>query len=323
MTTLKKALEDFFAMKFADIENAQSSLVKELPPNTRVVWNTQLLAQAVKLFEPYNQFLSEKLNDFPVELQPIFEQVSRQSLETNMTDLISRAQKLETIPKIVNPSFKKEALRSEVLNFKESSQHISELLGIFDRLELHKTNRTMFMVVAIQGNRILEEIDQLLQEDNLYMVKDGGFGWWNGQKSPVFAAYNVNDTDELKYYFGIQRDRIRFLTNEYSLPVISLLGYQNIHRGYVNLPLVKKWERIIAAFESYEKKKPGNSIDILEDFILNGINDIAAKNCSKEIPNRVLQAKSDDFFLVQRNELRKKIYQRCQHLSFEKEVREF
>ncbi len=323
MTTLKKALDDFFAMKFADIENARTNLIKELPPSTRIVWNTQLLAQAVKLYEPYNLFLSEKLNDFPIELQPIFEQVARESLETNMTDLIGRAQKLETIPKIVNPSFAKEALRSEVLNFKESSKHISELLGIFDRLELHKTNRLIFRVVAVQGNRILDEIDRLLQEDNLYMVKDNGFGWWNGQKSPVFAAYNVNDVEELKYYFAIQRDRVRFLTNEYAMPIISLLGYQNKNRGYVNLPLVKKWERIIAAFESFEKKKPGNSILILEDFIMTGINEIAAKSCTKEIPNHVLQARSNDFFLAQRNDLRKKIYQRCQRLSFEREIREF
>lgn len=323
MTTLKKALEDFFAMKFADIESARASMIAELPLQTRIVWNTQLLAQAVKLHEPYSLFLSEKLNDFPIELQPIFEQVARQSLETNMKDLIGRAQKLETIPKIVNPSYAKEVLRSEVLNFKESSKHISELLGIFDRLELHKTNRMIFSVVAVQGNRILEKIDRLLQEDNLYMVKDGGFSWWNGQKSPVFAAYNVNDADELKYYFNIQRERVRYLTNEYAIPIISLLGYQNKHRGYVNLPLVKKWERIIAAFEDFKKKKPGNSIAILEDFIQSGINEIAAKSCTKEIPSRVLQANSNDFFLDQRNYLRKKIYQRCQRLNFEKEFREF
>ncbi|MBU2510635.1 hypothetical protein KJ966_04835 [bacterium] len=323
MATLKKALEDFFAMKFADIENASSQMIRELPVNTRVVWNTQLLAQAVKLYEPYKLFVTEKLNDFPIELQPIFEQVARQSLETNMKDTIGRAQKTESIPKIENPSFKKEALRSEILNFKESSQYISSLLEIFDRLELHRTNRAMFRVVAVQGNRILLEIDQILLEDNLYMVKDGGFAWWNGQKSPVFAAYNVNDAEELKYYFDRQRDRIRFLTNDYAIPVVSLLGYNNKNRGYVDLPLVNKWERIIAAFASFEKKQPGNSITILEDFIINGINEIASKGCKKEIPIMIFQAKSSDYFLSQRNHLRKKLYLRCQHIRLENEIREF
>ncbi len=323
MTTLKKALEDFFAMKFADIENASSQMVRELPPNTRVIWNTQLLAQAVKLYEPYNLFVTEKLNDFPIELQPIFEQVARQSLETNIKDTIGRAQKTESIPKIANPSFRKEALRSEILNFKESSRFISSLLGIFDRLELHRTNRAIFRVVAVQGNRILLEIDRILQEDNLYMVKDGGFSWWNGQKSPVFAAYNVNDSEELKYYFGMQRERIRFLTNDYAIPIISLLGYHNKNRGYVNILLVNKWERIIAAFASFEKKQPGNSITILEDFILNGINTIASKGCKKEIPVMVFQAKSSDYFLSQRNQLRKKLYLRCQRISLENDIREF
>ncbi|MBU3917264.1 hypothetical protein KKA14_17155 [bacterium] len=323
ITTLKKALEDFFVMKFADIENARNNMLDTLPPNSRVVWNTQLLGQAVNLHDSYTLFLTEKLNDFPIELQPIFQQVAKQSLETNMVDLIGRSQILETIPKIGNPSFNKEMLRSDILNFRESSSHISKLLGIFDSLELHKTNQKLFRVVALQGNRILKEVDDILQEDDLYMVQGEGFSWWNGQKSPVLAAYNVNDVDELKYYFSVQRNRVAFLTNDYASPVIGLLGYQNKHRGYVDLPLVNKWEHIIEAFESFEKKKPGNSIGILEDFILTGINQIAADQCSREIPSMVITARSSDYFLNQRNQLRKKIHLRCQKLSFDKESREY
>ncbi len=323
MSTLKKALEDFFAMKFADIENASSHMIDKLPPSTQMIWNTQLLSQAANLYDPYNLFLTEKLNKFPIELQPIFEQVARQSLETNMIDLIGRSQKLETMPKMANPSFRKEALRSAVLNFNESSKSISKLLGIFDRLELHATNRKLFRVVAVQGNQILKEIDIMLQEDELYMAKEGGFDWWNGQKSPVFAAYNVNDEEELKYYFATQRTRIRYLTTELAIPIISLLGYQNKHRGYVNISLVNKWERIIAAFDDLEKKKPGNSINILEDFITKEINTIASTRCIKEIPAHVISARSNDYFLNQRNKLRKKLHLRCQKLSYDREVRTF
>lgn len=321
--TLKKALKDFFRMKFADIDNTQSKMLVTLSKNQRIVWNTQLLEQAVKLYDPYNQFMTERLNNFPRELQPIFEQVARESLETNMVDLIARAQELENIPKVANPSFRKETLRSEVLNFKESSKHIAKLLDIFDRLELHKTNRNLFRVVAVQGNRTLAEIDQMLREDDLYMSRDGGFSWWSGDRSPMLAAYNVNDIDELKLYFATQQDRIRFLTSEYASPLVNLLGYKNKNRGYVIVWLVKKWERIIKSFEMFEKKKPGNSINTLEKFILTGINEISAKHCSKEIPTRILSARSGDYFLNQRNRLRKKLYLRCQKLSFEKDLKEF
>ncbi len=321
VVTLKTVMENYFSMKFAVIEKEKVPMRSKLEKNQRLVWNSAFLKQAVKLYEPYSAFVNEKLHNFPKELQPIFDRVAKESLETNMVQLIVRAQKFEDSNKTLNPNFRKESLRIEVMNFRDVAKELNKLLEIFDRLELHETNRAIFKLIAIQGNRTLHAIDDLLKEESLYMVRDGNFQWWDGRKSPVFEAYNVNGNEELEIYFSVQRGLIAFLTKEFANPIVSFLGYKNKNRGFVNVPLVNKWERIITSYDLYEKKKPGNTLDVLEKFIVTEINTIVDKRCKTEIPSHILKATSGDFFLQQKNIIGKKLHQRCQMLAFADEVK--
>lgn len=323
VVTLTKSLKDYFSMKFAAIENENAKISFEIPKGRRLVWNGLHLQQAIKLYESYNQFVTERLIEFPRDLQAVFQQVAKESLETNMIDMISRAYQFEFAPDELNVSLQKEALRSEVMNFKEVSNYLVKILEIFDRLKLHKTNQKLFRLVATQGNKTLKIVDQMLLEEDLYMMGQNGFQRWNGYNNPVFSAYNVSDKEELQFYFSVQRKRAAFLAQEYAVPLVSFLGYRNKFRGYVDIPLVTKWERIINDINQYEKKVPGNSIDTLENFIAMRVDEISKKQCNKEIPQRVLSAHSKDYFLQQKNRIAKKIFQRCQALSIERDFREF
>lgn len=323
LAEFKKALEDYFVLKFAIIDEVRMTMKSEPPLGSYLLWDSSFLEEGEKLYESYTTFITERLKNFPRNLQTIFERIARQSLEINMVSLIGQSQQFE--PDIIsqNPSQVREILRKQVLNFKEASPHLAKLLNIFDKLELHDSNRDLFHIVAHQGNLILSTVDKQLQQKNFYMMQNADFSWWNGQPSPSLAAYNVNDEEEMAYYLRLQREQISFLALESAKPVIDFMGYQYKFRGNVKVKLVNKWQRIIRSIEDYKGKKPGNSPDVLEKFIAKELDSIVAEGCLKRLNPSVLKTRSQDYFLKKRNYIRSRLYLRCQEIANKRQLRVF
>lgn len=323
MVETKSALEEYFKQKFAQIDPLQYQIRATIPKGTRLVWNATELREAIKLYDPYSLFLSEKLKNVPRNLQAIFEMVAKESLEANIVKHIALAQTMEPVRISTNPAQRKETLRGEILNFKESAPSLGELLEIFDKLELTKTNEALFQAVATQGNSMIRRTDGILKKGQFYQMRNGNFSWWDGKNPPALLAYNVNDTEEMNYYLKQQLDEVKFLNEEFAKPVVDFLGYKNKLRGHVEKKLIDKWYRINLSLESYQSKKPGNTPSILERFILTDIDTIVSNGCLDRLTPAVIRVQSRDYFLKQRNFIRKMLYIRCQELAEIQQVREF
>lgn len=313
----KNALDSYFSMTFARPANGKFQMIQSLPPGKQLIWNTAFLEQGVKLYENYQVFMQEKLPAFPGLFQPIFEHAARKSLESNLIGLLAKAQTLKNSSDNSNSALQQEILLSTNKNFKIASPYLGQILQILERLQMHSTNRRLFQVLAAQGNRTLKEVDRYLVDERLYLMKGDDFKWWNAVEAPSFRAYNVNGAEEMKYYLQIQRDRVAFLASEFAEPMVKLLGYRNKHRGTVNQALFTRWERILEALQAYQKKRPGNSIETLETFLLNDLDQMALKQCGGNSSNKYLHTHSGDYFLQIRNRIRRKLVTRCQEVNYQ------
>jgi len=311
---LKSELETLLSQEFMDIDTAESEEI-EIPSKTRLRWDKNLLSQAVKIFEPYEAYLSSGLQSFPVNLQHSISSMAKESLEKKVQDLVAQAQSFEPLREEMDGTLPETDVLLEIRNFNKSSQLLTRLLNYCDKLDLVKSYQILSDILYWQTATLLEAFNGFLEDENLYGVKDSSLFWWKGDDKVSFAAFEVLDQKELKNYLKLQRNRIKYLAREYAQPLVSFFMSSNVLRNRNEEQVLFKWDRILTELEKYANKKPKNSVGILETYILFELDKINANNFFKVISQEDLSETSGDIFLRKRNELRRMMYRQCQVLA--------
>ena len=162
---------------------------------------------------------------------------------------------------------------------------------------------------------LLAAVDQILQEDRLYEGKDNTFVWWTGSPAPFLAAYEVRSPEALTQYLELQRERVKALGQSYAAPLVAWLTPRAAQLDRTTTRLLTKWNAILTQLDGYDTKKPGNSVAILERFILQDTADLTTENCLQTLTPQDLNSALKDFFLERRNTLRGALFSRCQTLA--------
>ena len=319
---LKTDLEKLLSQEFMVLEPIKGQKF-EIPVGTRLIWDTSLLEEAVRLIQPYEGFIKSGLRNLPVELQNIIKNMAQNSLETKMLDMIARAQNFEPLSDRLSAYSREIALRSEIRNFKEAVKLLNQLLLAFDQLDLVDSYLDLSDLANWQTSTLLEAIDELFMEEDLYSMKRGDFSWWNGEEPVSLAAFGVNGEEELKHYLGLQQARIKHLAYEYAEPVVTFFMNTQFSRTRDNKGILFRWEKILSELDKYENKKPENSITVLEKFILFDINEINKENYFKKITRKDLSEQSGGYFLQKRNRLRQMLFEQCQSLAAKEVFQEY
>lgn len=320
--TLKTDLGKLLSQEFMTLEPSKGQKF-EVPPGTRLIWDTQLLEKAVKLVQPYEGFIRDGLRSFPPGLQKTIRNTAQASLERMMLDLIAQAQEFKPISDRFSGHPQERAVRSEIRNFKEAAKLLNQLLIAFDQLDLVEPHLDLSALADWQTSTLLDTIDGLLIGEGIYRPKGGDLSWWSGEQPISFAAFDVSGEDEMNYYLDLQRERIKELAYEYAEPVVTFFMNRPIPRNPRSARTLSKWEDILMELDKYESKKPGNSVTVLEKFILFDMNTITEENYFQKITQKDLSDRSGDFFLRTRNNLRRMLYDQCQRLAAQKAFREY
>ena len=286
-------------------------LSSNFPAYNRLDWEETLLLEAEQLAPTYEAFLQEDLKTFPVSWRGAIVNVARNQLAMNISALLTEAR--QDVP----PSFRTrlaDALRLDFKRFQESAELINQLLKTLERLDLDAVYRALLDVVALQAQHWLREVDSLLAQDALYTPLDDTFAWWHGEKSLAFRAFGVADTEGLSQYLHKQRQRVSAVATQYAEPLVAFLRAHPVELKQEDAESLTKWDNILAALDNYKNQTPGNSVAVLEQFIL-GLNEVEPETCLPEPAATPLPRSGTNYFLQQRDQLRHALDARCQQLA--------
>lgn len=310
LQVLKTALQGLEDERFMVVERGQP--IRTIVPAGSVMrWDTNLLEQAVGLYEPYTKFLEAGLALFRPELRGPLQLVAKRRLQEGITDLIARSQGTAPAPSLGSPQLFERELRGEIEILQRSAPILGRLLAILEELQLWEPHRKVSRLVSLQGFQFLERVDDLLTEKGLYEPLEGDFSWWQGSNGLALAAFDVADDAELASYLDRQRDRVQYLARQLAEPLVASLSAARADQDPTYGSLYFRWQQILAQLDGYQDKRPGNSLAQLESFILEELPQKNLRRCSKETAAPARTGSRSDFFLARLEHLRTSLRRRC------------
>ena len=319
---LKAGAGTLLGYEFIEMEPSKAPKI-EIPPGTRLTWDTALLNEATVLLQPYNEFIKGGLKKFPKDLQQTVKRMAKNSLENNIYAIIVKAQHLEPISNRFTDDSLEIAVRAEINNFTEAAKILNRLIIAFYKLGLAESHMVLSRLLEWQTSTLLETVDGFLTGEDLYSVRGDDLSWWDGKKKISYAAFDVVDQKELNNYLNLQRERINHLAYDYAEPIVTFLLTSQIPRGPTEEKIFFKWERILSQLDKHRNKKPGNSLSALEKLIRFEMNEINEDNYFEKISAKDLQTRSGDYFLSRRNRLRRMLYEKCQQLAEQRKYMDY
>ena len=282
------------------------------PADSWIYWESRPLEQSLTLNQSYQRFLEETLPPIPNDLKPAVLNVARRRLGANMMQAVSRAYRTEPRQNAGSPIVQEPRLRQAIANFQAAAPTLNQILGVLDQLELESDYLNLSNLLANQGEDLLNDIDDLLKTEALYLPKGQSFTWWTGSPNVVFEAYGVADQAGLQSYLGSQRARIQQLASQYAQPLVSALS---TNFSEPRSAAFEKWESIITELANYDTQKPGNALSSLESYVSEKMPQINLDNCFETPPGSTRGVGGLSFFGERQRRLENALYVRCQELA--------
>ncbi|HEV7238639.1 MAG TPA: type VI secretion protein IcmF/TssM N-terminal domain-containing protein [Thermoanaerobaculia bacterium] len=310
---LKSALETFLGQKFVTTPSAQRHIQVRLLPGTRLVWSAPSLAQAADVVQAYDRFRDKTFPLIPADLRISVDQVARDRARAQMMDLLAQAQQFENVLPPATRDAREEAVRSDVTTFVASTKSIESALDGLTRLNLVDDKRDVTLAMTAEARRILAEVDELLEAEQPYRPRQGGFEWWNGDAPPTPAAWGAADAAEVTLYLNTTRERIAYIGRTYAHPLLAFLA----HEGTRATPESRRWQNILDDLRDYDAKKPGNAVAMLEDYVLERMAKIDLATCGGARLPAGFQPDSG-IFATRTHELSSQLTARCTNVAIER-----
>ena len=316
------ALSAFLAEPFmARVKSFQ--LQYKIPPGRLLFWDNITLNKAVNVIDIFDEFLEKRLKSYAPSLHEIFREVGRNSVRKKTVNYIALAQMYQPEPLSMTDFGARELLKKQVSNIAMSTPLFSRIMGVFDDGSYVITTANLRELLINQNYGVLENINRILSIDNLYSANEEELRWWDGQNMIGFKLFNVADGNDMKDYLNKQRFSITFLASEMAQPVIEMLSQPFLSGVPMDLPLVQKWTRIVASLRDYDKKIPGNSLQVLEQFLTTDLNSITLENCLEKTGDYDKYAPSGDYFLDVRNHYFEVVEKQCENIGFKDAVTKY
>ncbi|HEY6352159.1 MAG TPA: type VI secretion protein IcmF/TssM N-terminal domain-containing protein [Candidatus Angelobacter sp.] len=312
---LRAYLDDLLKQPFAQRDQAQE-LKTARGSDEQLVWNKDLLQQAISFQDPYERFLKEQLAQAPPELQETFEVVAQGRLEDSMVELTAESQKLQPLP---SSNDMEQSVVPELQSFQEAAPHLNSVLEQLHELGSPAYEELLKISVG-QAARLLLKIDQSFEAQAPYTTSGDNFNRWNGDNTPGWAGFDAHNPDELSQYVQFQRQQVQQYSAK-ATPLVTFLqtrvsmGPREPGRTFA------KWNGIVTDLQQYTSKVPGTSLKGLEDFIGVEIPKVSPENCQAGF---LTTAATGGTYFAQRQEyLRRSLYGRCRYLSEQNAVTEY
>lgn len=309
----QEAFAQFLSMPFMQKAD-QLEFNLEIPAGTHLYWDSELIDKALDTTNEFNVFLTEKLSTYPLGLQETFRLISMRSAEQKINSLLAQSQNFVDITNFLKEYAAEETLRRQTENLQPNIPTFITLLQALEEVRLDNIYLELRNLLTSQLVQVLSDIDQVFESEGLYEPVSPTFTEWMGEPGAAFSSYNVPDMPSLKAYVDLSQERISYLAVQYAGPILNFLNFSGFHLTSENVTLLTRWTLIYNAVMAYNNKKlGGNSISLLQNFILKEMNTITLENYAQKLSP--LSFTHEDFFTDQLQALREGMRTRCEALS--------
>jgi len=269
----------------------------------KAIWDRNTLLEADKLFDAYDRYTKGALRTAPPVIRDALQRVALGRLQDNALDYVGEAQNA------VPPGSPE---GTDTQSFTQSLDVLQRLLSGFGKFQDPAAARSFTSVLTSQAGHMLLVLQQDLNSRNLYSVRDQNFDWWEGEKPLSLAAYDVRSADDLKDYTDRQRDQVTMLAQQAD-PVAKFLQPRAAGLGTQEARALAFWQGTLQELKKYTDKAPGNSVQLLEDFVRTGMDKVAPDGSCQDSTRD--PAGRSDYFLTRRAALRTGALARCRVLA--------
>ncbi|HEV7485290.1 MAG TPA: type VI secretion system protein [Thermoanaerobaculia bacterium] len=282
---LEHAVDSFVGERFVAANLSQGRELHANPSRAvRLMWNDAQLNQVMAVADAYDHFHDKSLQLFPPDLRVSIDQVARDRARADMEDLLAGAAEYVPVPPVNGPTIFEEQIRSDIAAFGGQTEILNRVLEAFSRLGSGDSRRAVANVMTIEALRLLRGAGDLLDEEQAYRPRLGGFSWWDGTSPPSPSAWGAKDAAELAAYTETTRARIATQARSYAQPLLLWFTKAGtIDRPDVK-PLAQQWQGILDDLRDYDAKKPGNAVAALEDYINARMVKVGPNDCASAAP---------------------------------------
>jgi type VI secretion system protein ImpL len=281
---LEHALDSFVGQRFVSVNPQGRELVANNSRSVRLMWNHAQLEQALGAAQSYDRFREKSLGLFPADLRVSIDQLARDRVRGQMQDYLAAACEYVPVPPASGPTMLEEQIRGDIAAFVGDAELINRVLEAFVRLGSTGARRDVANVMTFEGLRLLRGVDDLLDAEQPYRPRHGGFGWWDGSTPASPAAWGAKDAPELVAYTETTRTRVSLLARTYAQPLLTWFTRAGtIDRADVR-PLAVQWQGMLDDLRDYDAKKPGNAVAALEDYITARMAKVSTIDCAPASP---------------------------------------
>lgn len=288
--------------------------VMPIPPGRLLFWDEAMLARAGKLVDTYDSYIAEQLPLLNDDLRLVIKSIGRFNLSRHVFNYVAKAETFRSMPQSVTGVDEQEALQMQVQNLKSSNPYFEKILGpnMIGTLSMQEARLRDLLGDYAYG--MLTRVDNILTREDLYGIGDDKLAWWQGVDMVGLRAFGVYDLDGMKAYLAAQKERMAFLAKDLASPLLTFLNINFLRSVSRNVGLKTKWTKIVLGVDAFEKQIPGNSVSVLEHFLLFDLNQVGYESCYDLIDAVEAMAPSGDYFLDKRNTIRNAMIDRCRHL---------
>jgi type VI secretion system protein ImpL len=317
LVALRDALGALQTQEFAG-GNAPVRLGAVVPPGTPLAWDTLALGAALSRFESYRAFVDRPgVAALPARGRNLVRNLAAAQLESGMTYDVARAARAGGGGAYLAGNSER-GLRVRVAGMQSAAGQLSRVLSAYQQLGLAPSYDDLAGTVAAQGAAVLQGADALLDAQGLYLPRDGGFDWWNGETPVAFGAFGVRDTASVDVYLAAQQDAVRQIYTAYVEPVLALLDSDAMAAwnaappadADATLAAAARWKALADQLAAYTAKRP-SSLGALETLIGQGMLAVAPGNCAPAGRG----VRGGDWFARRHERIRTELYARCRQLS--------
>lgn len=269
------------------------------PEGQKLYWDEKLLQAACELCTQYEAFVSSNTGALPIVLQDGFRLLARDGLQRNVMSLLAQAQTFLPVPaNLQNKLVMEEFLRVHSVNLRKTSPHLLKLLELLNYESVSFFYVTLRELLLKSNYWVLGKINDLMKIVGPYHIWDPSFSWWNGKDNPAYMAYGVKDAQDLTSYLNLQGRQTVSLAVDLAKPVVDFLTSDiMLSVNPLDKALISKWRRIVDQAEAFQKKQPGNSIAMLENFINTTFKGYTLENVPEQITVADISSPPGDHFL--------------------------
>ena len=323
LITLSKSLIKLFSEPYMGASSGRS-FSTITPPGKVIHWDSKLIQLAYDMCKRYDEFALKEISTFPPLLHENLKLLARQSLQANVIDLIARSQSFIDLPANLSQGLAaEEVLRSKVGDAGEVAPKFAKLLEILNQDSVGFSFIELRDLLVSTSYWLLSQVEIMLENLTPYTMHDITFDWWNGQAGASLGGYSAHDLEDLKTYLELQRQQIQNMALSYAKPLVAFLTVPAMAEATGDKALLNKWRRIVTQVEAYGKKQPGNSISVLEDFILKVMNVYDLKTIFSMVPLADIQQSSGDYFLEIVRQLKKAALSRAEIMRRQQSIEHY